>query len=205
MKNQLVVLALFLLSVTNPVFTVAQSNDEPQTLFQKGEPINTENLGVFVAPSFGFTQMDGAGANLFNLRAGVSIKDQISFGAYFSTSMNDMVPQSETVPNVYMDYWTVGGFAEYTWNASKLVHLTFPLYIGYGEVQMDNEIGEAGLGEANFFQVEPSALIEINLHRLVSLNAGAGYRIVGNMEYRNFNQSDLSGLSGYIGLKFNIF
>ncbi|WP_289028547.1 hypothetical protein [uncultured Algoriphagus sp.] len=205
MKKQLVVLALFLLSLTAPLFSTAQTNAEPQTLFQKGDPINTENLGVFIAPSVGFTQMDGANAALFNLRAGVSIKDQISFGAYFSTSLNDIKPQSETVPNVYMDYWSVGGFAEYTWNASKLVHLTFPVYVGYGEVQMDNEIGDAGLGEANFFQVEPSALVEINLHRLVSLNAGAGYRIVGNMEYRNFNQSDLSGLTGYIGVKFNLF
>lgn len=205
MKKQLVVFALFLLSATTPFIVSAQNSDEPQTLFKKGDPISTENLGVFIAPSFGFTQMDGASAALFNLRAGVSIKDQISFGGYFSTSLNDIQPQSETVPNVYMDYWTVGGFAEYTLNASKVVHLTFPVYFGYGEVQMDNEIGDAGLGEANFFQVEPSALLEINLHRLVKFNVGAGYRIVGNMSYRNFNQSDISGLTGYVGLKFNIF
>lgn len=205
MKKQLVTLAFILGIVFAPQISSAQNKSEPQTLFQKGEPINTEDLGVFVAPSIGFTQMDNASAMLFNLRAGMSIKDQIAFGAYFSTSLNKIQPQSETVSNVYMDYWTAGGFAEYTWNASKLVHMTFPLYVGYGEVQMDNEIGEAGLGEANFFQVEPSALIEINLHRRVSLNAGAGYRIVGNMNYRNFNQSDLSGLTGYLGLKFNLF
>lgn len=205
MKKQLVVLALFLLSTAAPLLVAAQTSEEPQTLFQKGDPINTESLGVFIAPSIGFTQMDGANAALFNLRAGVSIKDQVSLGVYHSFSLNNIKPQSETVPNVYMDYWSVGGFAEYTWNASKLVHLTFPVYVGYGEVQMDNEIGDAGLGEANFFQVEPSALIEINMHKAATLNVGAGYRIVGNMEYRNFNQSDLSGLTGYIGVKFNLF
>ncbi|WP_209330434.1 hypothetical protein [Lunatimonas salinarum] len=205
MKKHLAAFALFLLTVTTTFMVAAQSTTEPQTLFQKKDPINTEDLRVLIAPSIGFTQLDGANAALFNLRTGVTIKDQISLGAYFSTSLNDIRPQSETAPNVYMDYWTVGGFAEYTWNASKLVHLTFPLYLGYGEVQMDNEIGDAGLGEANFFQVEPSALVEVNLHRAVSFNAGAGYRIVGNMDYRNFDQSDISGLTGYIGLKFRLF
>ncbi|GMQ30610.1 hypothetical protein [Algoriphagus confluentis] len=205
MKKQVAFLGIILISAFAPLMTQAQNSAEPETLFKKGDPISTENLGLFIAPSFGFTQMDGAGAALFNLRAGVSIKDQISFGGYFSTSMNDIKPQSETVPNVYMDYWTAGGFAEYTLNASKLVHLTFPVYFGYGEVQMDNEIGDTGLGEANFFLVEPSALLEINLLKFLSLNAGAGYRIVGNMSYRNFNQSDLSGITGYVGLKFNLF
>jgi hypothetical protein len=70
---------------------------------------------------------------------------------------------------------------------------------------MDNEIGEAGLGEANFWQVEPSALLEVNLHKNVGLNLGGGYRFLSQMEYRNFDQSDLSGLTGYVGLKFGLF
>ena len=196
-------LALFLSFGIMPQLLWGQN--QPQTLFENGNPISKENLGFFVAPSFGFTQMDGAGAALFNLRTGLSIKDQVSFGGYFNTSLNNIMPQSETLPNIYMDYWSAGGFVEYTVNASKVVHLTFPLYFGYGEVQMDNEMGDAGLGEANFFQVEPSALLEVNLHRLVNFNVGAGYRMVGNMSYRNFNQSDLSGITGYIGFKFNIF
>lgn len=205
MKNQLSILFLLICIVATSSKAIAQTNTEPLTLFKKGAPISTENLGVFIAPSFGFTQMDGAGAALFNLRTGLSIKDQVSFGGYFNTSLNNIMPQSETLPNIYMDYWSAGGFVEYTVNASKVVHLTFPLYMGYGEVQMDNEMGDAGLGEANFFQVEPSALLEVNLHHLVNFNVGAGYRMVGNMSYRNFNQSDLSGITGYIGFKFNIF
>lgn len=203
MKRFLFSLILSVLSL-GPTCLLAQTNSEPQTLFESGSPINTEDLGLFLAPSFGFTQMDGDAATLFNLRGGVTIKEKLAFGAYFNTSLGEINPQSEVVPNVYMDYWSVGGFAEYTWNASKLVHLTFPVYFGWGEVQMDNEAGNANLGEANFFQVEPSALLEVNLHKFVRFNLGAGYRVVGNMNYRNFNQSDISGLTGYVGLKFNI-
>jgi hypothetical protein len=183
----------------------AQDNNEAKTLFGSGNMISKKDLGFFVAPSYGLTQMDGSATSLFNLRGGISLKDKFSFGTYFNTSLNQIRPKSETLPNIYMDYWSVGGFAEYTMFSKKVVHLTFPLYVGYGEVQMDNENGDTGLGEANFLKVEPSALLEINLYKYIRFNIGAGYRFIGQMNYRNFNQSDISGLSGYIGLKLGLF
>ncbi|WKV12328.1 hypothetical protein [Marivirga harenae] len=204
MKNTyLLVLAAAYLMLNNKLF--AQDSEEANTLLGSNNSINTENLGFFIAPSFGLTQMDGSTASFFNLRGGISLKDQLSIGAYFNTSINQIYPESETLPNIYMDYWTLGGFAEYTLFSKKVFHLSLPVYLGYGEVQMDNENGTAGLGEANFFQVEPSALLEVNLHKNVRFNLGAGYRIIGDMTYRNFNQSDLSGLTGYIGLKIGLF
>jgi len=182
----------------------AQDQNEAQTLMGGKNSINIEDLGFFIAPTYGLTEMDGSTASLFQLRGGLSMKDKLSFGGYFTTSVNEIRPQSETIPNIYMDYWTVGTFAEYTLLSKKLVHVTFPVFFGYGEVQMDNEIGETGLGEANFFQIEPSALVEVNLHKYVRLNLGASYRFVGQMEYRNLNQNDISGLTGYIGLKFGL-
>jgi hypothetical protein len=193
--------SLFLMTTTS----YSQEHNEAKTLLNGTPTINTKELGFFVAPSYALTQMDGSTASLFHLRGGISWKDKYAFGAYFSTSLNQINPQSETVPNVYMDYWSLGGFAEYTLFTKKLVHVTFPLYVGIGEVQMDNEMGEAGLGEASFFTIEPSALLENNLHTYVRFNVGVGYRFVGQMNYRNFDQSDLSGFTGYIGLKFGVF
>lgn len=194
-----VCLAMFQLS------SLAQENNEAKTLFGSGNSIGTNDIGFFVAPSLGITQMDGSTAALFNLRGGVNLMDKFSLGAYFNTSLNQIMPQSETVPNIYMDYWTVGGFAEYTLFSKKLAHLTFPIYFGYGEVEMDNEPDNIELGEAYFFTIEPSALLEVNLHKYARFNIGAGYRFVGQMNYRNFDQSDISGLTGYVGLKFGLF
>jgi hypothetical protein len=196
---------IFLASSLIAQNTYAQENNKVNTLLSSGPAINTENLGFFLAPSYGLTTMDGSTVSLFNLRGGVTMKDQLSVGAYFSTSLNQINPESETVQEVYMDYWTVGGFAEYTIWSKKAFHLTLPLYIGYGEVEMDNEGGDAELGEQNFFKIEPSALLEVNLNKYVRINMGAGYRFVAPMEYRNLNQSDISGLTGYLGLKFGIF
>lgn len=203
MNNKIIVALAF------ACLTIAQNNlfaqEKTQTLFNSGKPVSFKDVGFFVAPSVGFTQMDGDAVSLFNLRAGVNLKDKIAVGGYFNTSMNQIKPVSETVPNVYMDYWSAGGFVEYTVLSRKAFHVTFPLYIGYGEVEMDNENGSAGLGEAGFFQIEPSAMLEVNLNKYVRFNAGAGYRVIGQMDYRNFNQSDISGLTGYVGLKFGLF
>ncbi len=183
----------------------AQENKEAKTLFGSENPISARDVGFFVAPSYGLTQMDGSSASLFNLRSGINFQDKFSLGAYFNTSINQILPQSETIQNIYMDYWTVGGFVEYTLFAKKVAHLSFPVYFGYGEVEMDEENGDINLDEANFFQFEPSALLEINLHKYARFNIGAGYRFIGQMNYRNFNQSDISGLTAYAGLKFGLF
>lgn len=203
MHHKVIVALLLVCPLFVPYYTIAQ--EKTQTIFGNNTSLSAKDVGFFVAPAVGFTQMDGGAASLFNLRGGVSLKDKFTVGGYFSTSMNQIKPLSETVPNIYMDYWSAGAFVEYAAFSKKAFHVTFPLYIGYGEVEMDNEEGRAGLGEATFLQVEPAALLEVNLSKNVRFNVGAGYRVVGQMNYRNFDQTALSGFTGYVGLKFGVF
>lgn len=183
----------------------SQSNNDVETLFGQKNIINTDDLGYFIAPQLGLTQIDGSMAALFQLRSGINIKDKYSIGAYFNISLNEIYPESEILPDIYMDYWSVGGFFEYTLYSKKLVHITAPIYFGYGEVEMDDDEGDLEFNEENFFQVEPSLLVEVNLHRNLRLNVGAGYRFVSKMNYRNISNNEISGFTGYIGLKFGIF
>ena len=207
-QNFFSTLIFLVTSGSNCSYTQAQETSDPFTLFGRSSNIQLEDLGVFIAPAIGFTQMDGGSATIFNVRSGVSFNDRISVGAYFNHFFNEIIPESETIAGIYMDHWIVGGFVEYTLLSNKLLHLTLPLYIGYGEVEMDNRDDiqdDLELGEANFFQIEPSVLIELNLHRFVRFNIGGGYRIVGDMSYRNFTQSDISGLTVYIGFRLGLF
>ena len=183
----------------------AQNDSGPKTLFGGGSSLNMEDVGLFLGANYGITQMDGFNTSLLHLRSGISLKDKFTLGAYFATAINEIRPQSETLPNIYMDYWTVGGFVEYTLLSDNIFHLTVPVYFGYGEVEMDMENGPALLGEANFLQIEPAALLEVNLSKFIRFNIGAGYRIVNEMTYRNFDQTDLSGITAYAGLKFGLF
>jgi hypothetical protein len=206
MKNRTVYCAIFCISILFfPNALKAQDTQEVKTLFGNQNPFNSKDLGYFASAAYGLTSIDGSSASLLQVRAGIDWKKTISFGAYATTSLNQIKPDSETISSVYMDYWSAGGFIEYTIMSNNIIHLTLPVFLGYGEVEMDNEIGNAGFGEENFFQIEPTALLEVNLHKHVRLNVGSGYRLVSNMNYRNLNQSDLSGFTGYIGFKVGLF
>jgi hypothetical protein len=202
MNKKLFAFAIFLAALN---FCVAQTEpNEANTLFKKGS-LSTERMGAFLAPGIGVTQMDGDGAALFHLRGGLNFNDAFSFGGFYNVSMNDIIPQSETLSGIYMDYWSAGGFLEYTAFAKRLVHLSFPLSFGMGEVQMDDEEGDVGLGERNFAVIEPKALLEVNLHKHVRFQMGVGYRWISEMTYRNFDQSNLAGLTGHAGLRIGWF
>lgn len=189
--------------------SIAQDQKQAKTLIGKNSSIKSKDIGFFAAPMLGITSMDGVTAPLMHVRGGVSVKDKFSLGIYASSLLNDIVPQSEVPANKYLEYWTVGAFAEYTLLSKELIHVTLPVFFGYGEVEMDTFNDGfpmmIDLGEANFFQLEPSVLLEVNLHKHVRLNAGAGYRFVSKMNYRNMNQNDISGITGYAGLKIGLF
>ena len=201
MNTRIFILAIIYLMCFN-VELQAQESDQPRTLFSGA---NLENTRFMIATDYAYTQMDGADASLLNIRAGVILQEQFTVGAFYGFSINDIDPKSETLPNVYMDFRSYGGFAAYTLRPSQLVHFTFPLFIGAGEVEMDNEEGSAGLGEENFFLIEPGAMLELNLHKNIRFNVGATYRFIGDMSYRNMNQEDIAGFTGRIGVKFGVF
>ena len=196
---------LLLFSFTLSQTDLSAQEEGSRTLLGDGSNIGRKDLGFMAAASLGTTRMDGAQAALFNLRGGLTVKDRFTVGAYYNGSVNDIMPKSETTPGLYMDFRSVGGFLEYTAMSKRLVHLSFPLFLGYGEVEMDSDSGPDIPGEAEFLTVEPTALLEVNLFRHVRLNLGAGYRFVGRMDYRNLTQSDISGFSGYLGLKIGSF
>ncbi len=161
--------------------------------------------GFMASPSFGLTQIDGATVSLLHLRAGMVFGDKLTAGGFFNLSVNEFIPQSETEQGIYMDYKAWGAFLEYTIYSDNIFHATFPLLIGRGEVEMDSETYDPRLGESGFLVIEPGALLEINLHDHIRLNLGITYRVVGNMTYRNLDQSDISGLSVQVGIKAGLF
>lgn len=203
MKHAIYIAAMLLLLCLFKTGLHAQSQDQPTTLV--GQEGLFKEIGFVLAPSYGVTGMDGATASLFGIRGGLLLDKKFAVGAFYNFSLNEIRPQSETAPNVYMDYRAGGGFLEYTIYTDRLIHLTFPLFIGGGEVEMDNEFGNPGMGERAFFLVEPCALLEVNIHKYLRLNLGSGYRFVSGMTYRNLDQRDISGFFGYVGLKIGMF
>ena len=183
--------------------SLAQTTETRETLFTSGSLSKT---GVMAASTLSAASWDGAAVGIWTNRAGVVFGDKLSLGGFYSMSLNDFVPESETSTGTYMDFRWGGGFVEYTVKAGKKAHLTFPLLIGGAELELDSE-GDSGpnFGESNFLLVEPAVLLELNLLQNLRFHVGGGYRIIGDFAYRGLGPSDLSGFTAQAGIKIGIF
>lgn len=209
-RNVISIFAFFLLVFATISSALGQENAQPETLFKKG---NGWKPGFFVAPQFQLGSIDNSTLALPGVRAGVQLGQGLAIGGSFSRSVGEMRPASEISDQLYMDMQLGGLLLEFTTAPNKLVHFTFPLVIGAGEVEMDTRerfeyltgMDDNNFGEEHFFFIEPSAQLEINLHKYVRLNLGASYRFVNNASYRGLDHADLSGFNAVFGIKAGMF
>lgn len=190
-------IALLFLSVLC-LQTIAQTENEPKTLFGNG---TKKNIQYVLNPYAELSALDDAELFSLGVRGGVNVNSKFTFGAYYLASLNDARPSNlENTPGYY-DIRKAGAYFEYNLFSDRLVHFTFPLNIGYGEIQFDRDIEDISFGEEYFFAIEPSALVEVNLLKYLKANAGVGYRWVNDFNYMSVNANDLRGVIGQIGLK----
>ncbi|WP_209330436.1 hypothetical protein [Lunatimonas salinarum] len=202
MKNIVLIFAFIGLSLTN-----LSAQEAPETLFNG--KVSFSNLGVFVDPGFQMTQIAGENTGYFLFRGGVTFGDKLSFGGFYGQMINDIRPASfENIlpPRAHMDSYQAGGFIEYTLQASKMVHLTFPLAFGMMELEVDEEGRDFDYEETKTLFVEPGAQIEVNLHRFARLHAGLGYRMMtGSIQDYPGVPDAGNALTFQIGLKMGVF
>jgi hypothetical protein len=94
----------------------------------------------------------------------------------------------------------------------ELVHLSIPVLLGAGNLQVSDHNFFTGAGDneyiieqSTFFVIEPAAQLEFNLTRTLRLAAGASYRWVEGINLINVDNNDLIGLTGVLSLKFGRF
>lgn len=190
-------------------------------------------IGIAIAPEAqGFMAADGFGgavgnsvALIFNRRWSLGASGFMSRG--FDPKLSDNT-------GLAMRYAGGGGFLEFTPRPYRMLHLSFPLFVGAGSVRLDS-IGARGhdfnwpdrpghgdgFGRHDdnnreyFWIVQPNVRAELNIARFARLYAGVGYRFaVGPtaLDYPNasggtstLNTADLSGLTLQTGLKLGFF
>lgn len=97
-------------------------------------------------------------------------------------------------------------------SSDNLVHYTVSTLIGAGAVRY----GERPFSDQSydyidepepdvFFVVEPGVNLELNVTTFFRLNVGASYRSVSGVHLVGLSNSDLSGVSVNVGLKFGKF
>lgn len=133
--------------------------------------------------------------------------------------MIDYYSSDENIPDEAQVYNGYGGvILGYINNQSKLLHFSTEVLIGAGNIHYaysyddwhddnwNDDYRHNKLEEANYFVIEPSLYLELNVTDFMVVGAGAGYRFVNGVESlsRTYD-NDLSRFSGNFVVKFGKF
>jgi len=138
----------------------------------------------------------------------------IGLGGYGLTT-NFVVEESENFDQLYL-YGGYGGLIlGAIFSPKEVIHIYTPVLIGAGgmEVTDRNYLNNfhrppdfgTFLENSAFFVVEPGVEIEVNVTRFFKIGLGASYRLVRESDLTKVSNSDLSGFSGGLSLKFGKF
>ena len=94
----------------------------------------------------------------------------------------------------------------------EVVHLSIPVVLGAGSVQVTDEDffqnstdTDFTIESSTFFVVEPAAELEFNITRTIRLAAGASYRYIRAVELDNLTDDNLTDWTGMLSLRFGRF
>ncbi len=93
----------------------------------------------------------------------------------------------------------------YVFNPDKLYHLTIDALIGHGSINYSQRESDDNSTSDNFFVIEPTVNLELNIVNWFRLAFGASYRVVTDVEIQKLHNSDLGGLSAGVFFKFGKF
>ncbi len=110
-----------------------------------------------------------------------------------------------------IDFGYGGLLLEYVGNSDNLVHYSVSTLIGAGGINYrypyDNYWTGSFQGDhaSAFFVLEPAWGAELNVSKFFRMNAGVSYRLVRGSDLPYISDSELSGVSVYLMLKFGKF
>ena len=199
----LIFFSVFLLSTA----VLAQSEDGQRTLF--GD-FSIHSSGGYGGPAMRLSAIGGDFAAFFGGYGAWFINRQFSVGGGGYGLVSGLaVPEGNRIdPNLDLHYdMGYGGFMfGYTIASDNLLHIHTDVLVGGGGIEQDFE-GEAEFSDtySNFFVFEPGIYLELNVATFMRATSGLTYRAVSGSDTRGMRDSDLSGMSLALSLKFGYF
>ena len=106
-------------------------------------------------------------------------------------------------PDIRTNY---GGFElEYVNQSFRLLHFGTQLLIGSGTVRYENRNIDLEKTRDNYFVAQPGVNLFLNLTSWFRISGGVYYRYASNVDLDGTSSTDLSGLTGIMGLRFGRF
>jgi hypothetical protein len=210
------VLFLILLLVTASAFS-QQEEYHIKTLFNTS---SKRSSGGYGAIGNKFTMINGQYANLVEVYGGWYINHHFLLGVGAAAATNNIpVPaQFSSVPGINMsyEYGQFGLMTEYVIGNDRAIHFAFQLFNGAGfTVQYQRHHWENGEDWDNrydnhsddnwFFVTEPGVKVEMNILKWMRFCPGISYRAAFGSSANGLSDSNISGASMNLTLKFGKF
>jgi len=193
------------------ILAVTTMMAQEKTMFGSSPDISH---GGFGAPVVKFTSINGEFGVLAGGRGGWLINHQISLGiAGYGLATNTQLDGFADGKVRYLDFGYGGFELEYIMANNEVIHLTVSGLIGAGgtNYRFSNDYYDGYDWDENevnsdaFFVGEPTVNAELNVTTFFRINVGIGYRFVSGSNNNYITDSELSGVSGQIQLKFGSF
>ncbi len=166
----------------------------------------TVENGGFGGPVLKVTPINGKTGVLIGGRGGWIINHSFilgggGYGLVSNIAANAPGPGGEP----YIDFSYGGLELEYIHQWERLVHTSFGLLIGGGEVRNRRANGSNSGNSKGFFTLEPWLNVNLNVTTFFRISPGISYRWVTGANSSAASDSDLSGVSGILLLRFGSF
>ncbi len=178
---------------------------QEETLLGNGEISN----GGFGAPVVKFTSINKHFGVLVGGQGGWIINHTFVIGGGGYGLVNNVRTDKMMLGEQQLLNFGYGGAELHYINGSdKLVHYSFSILIGAGGIGYRHPFNWEGDWDTNarsFFVLEPTARVMLNVTSFFRIGIGASYRLVSGINLDNFKDSEISGPSAELVLKFGKF
>lgn len=182
---------------------------------QQVETLVSEGVehGGFGSLLYGVTSVNGEAAYLTGTRGAWMLKFRdghalnIGLGGYRTRSGFNARPRRQTDDGEAWELQTnYGGLElEYLNRSHRLVHYGAQTTIGGGEVRYRNRNRAPDRTSDSYFVLQPGVNVHLNVTQWFRMSGGLFYRYAGGVSLEGTSNSDLSGVSAAIALRFGKF
>ena len=182
--------------------TEAQEDNEIKFLFGKNSVLQLEGFG---GPVFGFTQFKGNSVFQAGGQGGIILNRRLAIGLYGIGIATSNFTQNTQEYNLNGGHG--GFFFEYIVGMRSPLHLSFPIYMGWGRFETKlNSSTNANETKTNGGLLIPGISVELNIYTNAILFGTASYRYFYSKSTDPLlSSNDISGTSFLFGIKFGKF
>ncbi|HMO05591.1 MAG TPA: hypothetical protein PKC67_14145 [Kiritimatiellia bacterium] len=187
--KKILIAALLMLSTT-PIFAARDALID-----------HTDKWNLFSRFDLSYTEVDSNGGLMGGLKVGGLLNDRIAVGLAARTVLDSIETESPFLKDIEnTDFWYGGLYTEYVFNPDNLVYASIDLTVGSGQLNVKRSAG--GEESSTVFVAEPGINVMLNVTETFMLGLGAHYRFIHNVDVRDLDESDVSGIVASVFLRF---